>query len=166
MPIKHLIHHDLRLVWAEAQGIITAEDLFEYQRTVWARPDIAGYDELVDMTAVSDIPAPSPDKIQALAALSVAMDPPASRSRFAIVAPDDLAYGLGRMYQTHRGLASNTAKEVGVFRTVQAGLDWLGLPAPPAPQLPQPAEDIAGPPGNAEAESSPSGDRGGAIGGA
>ena len=105
---------------------MTADDLFGYQRTVWSRPDVQGYDELVDMTAVTSIPAPSPDSVHALAALAASMDPPAVRSKFAIIAPDDLAYGLGRMYQTHRGLAGGPRKEVAVFRTVRDGLAWLG----------------------------------------
>jgi hypothetical protein len=155
MSIDYWIHHDLHLVWAEAQGILTAEDLFEYQRTVWSRPDVQGYDEFVDMTRVSDIPAPSPDGMHTLAALSASMDSPLSHSRFAIVAPDDLAYGLGRMYQTHRDLASNPGKEVAVFRTVQAGLDWLGLAAPPPRHSPHTPDGVSSSPRQAEAGSGP-----------
>lgn len=139
MPIDYRIYHDRRLVWAEAQGILTAEDLFEYQRTVWARPDVQGYDELVDMRPVTGIPPPSPATIQALASLSATMDQPASHSKFAIIAPDDLAYGLGRMYQTHRSLMPNSAKEVAVFRTIEAGLQWLDVQPPPPSEAPDPA---------------------------
>lgn len=54
MPIEYRMYHDRRLVWAEARGILIAEDLFDYQRTVWALLEVQGYDELVDMTAVSE----------------------------------------------------------------------------------------------------------------
>src|SRR5512135_245563 len=119
MPIDFWIHRDRRLVWAKARGTLTAEDLFAYQQTAWSRPDVAGYDELVDMTAVTDIPAPSPAAMRALADLSASMDAPGGRSKFAIAAPDDLSYGLGRMYQTHRELASRTTKDTAVFRTAR-----------------------------------------------
>jgi hypothetical protein len=127
MPLEYRIRHDLRLVWAEAHGILLAEDLFEYQRTVWGRPDVQGYHELVDMSGVADIPAPSPEGIRALAALSAAMDPPFPGSKFAIVAADDLAFGLGRMYQTHRELTGTSSKEVAVFRSLPEALAWLGI---------------------------------------
>jgi hypothetical protein len=130
VPIEYQVRHDLRLVWATARGIIWAEDLFEYQRAVWARPDVRGYHELVDMTAVEDIPAPTPEGIRALATLSASMDVPDQGQRFAIVAPDALTFGLGRMYQTHRGF-QGSAKEVAVFRTVPDALSWLGISVPP-----------------------------------
>lgn len=139
MPIVFRIHRDLRLVWAEASGTIMAEDLFEYQRAAWTQPDVQGYDELVDMTAVVDIPAPSPAGMRALATLAATMDPPAGRSKFAIVAADDLVYGLGRMYQTHRGLIGNSGKEIAIFRTLRGALDWLGISKPLTPDSVGPA---------------------------
>jgi hypothetical protein len=154
MPIEYRVRHDLHLVWAEAQGILLAEDLFEYQRTVWGRPDVQGFHELVDMSGVADIPAPSPDSIRALAALSATMDPPLPGSKFAIVAPDDLAFGLGRMYQTHRELTSTPTKKVAVFRTVPEALSWLGItleirpmaePTPPPAPSPGAVPEHPGP---------------------
>jgi len=125
MPLRYQIDHQRRLVWATAHGVLTDDDLFAYQRSVWSRPDVQGYDELVDMGEVTDIPRPTPSNIHALADLSAEMDPPSSLSRFAIVASDDLAYGLGRMYQTHRALNPRSGKEVRVFRTVEKALEWL-----------------------------------------
>jgi hypothetical protein len=51
MPLAHRIDHRLRLVLAWASGTLTDEEVFAYQKEVWSRPDVAGYDELVDMTA-------------------------------------------------------------------------------------------------------------------
>jgi hypothetical protein len=136
VPIDYRIYPDERLVWATAHGILTTADFFAYQRTVWERPDVQGYDELVDMRSVADIPAPSPTAIRSLASLAATMDPQGVHSKFAIIASDDFAYGLGRMYQTHRGLRGQGAKEVAVFRTIEEGLEWLGrdgLAPPPQP---------------------------------
>ena len=55
------------------------------------------------------------------------MDPPHLPSKFAVVAPDDLAYGLGRAYQTHRSLEVRSTKEVRVFRSLGEALDYLGV---------------------------------------
>ena len=55
MPIVHRIDHERRLVVAEGRGIVTDQDVFGYQRDVWSRPEVAGYDELVDMSEVEDI---------------------------------------------------------------------------------------------------------------
>jgi hypothetical protein len=52
MPIDHHIDHDRRLVLAEGHGTVSADEIFRYQSEVWSRPDVAGYDELVDMSRV------------------------------------------------------------------------------------------------------------------
>jgi hypothetical protein len=45
----------------------------------------------------------------------------------AIVAPEDFAFGLGRMYEAYRGFEPAGKKEVGVFRTLREALEFLGL---------------------------------------
>jgi hypothetical protein len=127
MPIEFRIHHDRRLVHAEGHGTLTDREIFEYQREVWSRPDVAGYDELIDMSAVEHIAAPSSERIRELAALSAAMDAPQSESKFVIVAPEDLAFGLGRMYETYRGLNQGSKKQVSVFRSLADALAFLDV---------------------------------------
>jgi len=127
MPIDYRIDHDRWLVLAYGRGTMTDEEVFGYQQTVWSRPDVAGYDELVDMTEVEHIALPSADRVQQLAALSAAMDAPQSASKFAIVAPQDLAFGLGRMYQAYRDQDTRSMKQVGVFRTSKDAGAFLGF---------------------------------------
>ena len=55
------------------------------------------------------------------------MDPPDTQSRFAIVAPKEIIFGLGRMYEAYRSLQPTSTKTVTVFKTLQEGLDFLGL---------------------------------------
>ena len=125
MPIDYRIDHDRRLVLATAHGEIGEDDLLTYQKTVWSDPTHAGYGELVDMSGVAAIKTPSVAGMRNLAALSASMDTPGRASRFAIVAPGDLAFGLGRMYQSYRELKADTRKKVAVFRTRDEALDWL-----------------------------------------
>jgi hypothetical protein len=91
---------------------------------------VAGYNELADMTEVQTIVQPVAEQVRKLADLSAGMDIPTSSSRFAIVAPQALAFGLGRMYEIYRGLNEQSTKEVGVFRTRQEALEWLGINDP------------------------------------
>lgn len=130
MPIEHRIDHQRRLVMARVFGKLGPHEMVQYQRTVWSAPEIASYDELVDMTDVEEIPMVSPGQMQMLATVSATMDPPATCAKFAIVAPSDLAFGLGRMYQAFRGLQTEGTKEVRVFRTEAEALAYLGIEGP------------------------------------
>jgi hypothetical protein len=135
MPIEFQICHDRRLVQAQGRGTFTAREMFEYQREVWSRLDVAGYDELIDMSQVERIAEPTSDRIKELAALAAAMDSPRFESKFAIVAPEDLAFGLGRMYETFRGLNQDSRKQVGVFRTLAEAMVFLDVREADQPKL-------------------------------
>lgn len=125
MPIDHEVDHKRRLVTAKGRGKLTDQDVFDYQRGVWSRPEVAGYDELVDMSGIEGIDLPSIERVRELAQLSAAMDEGAPPSRLAIVAPKDYAFALGRLYEAHRGLDQRSRKQVSVFRTVKDALAWL-----------------------------------------
>jgi len=127
MPIEYRIDHDRRRVVAHGTGTVTTEDIYAYQHEVWARPEVSGFDQLVDMSTADhiDAPVPSADGMRDLAALAAGMDHPVQPSRFAIVAPGDLAFGLGRMYSTYRELEPRSTKAVRVFRTMDEALAWL-----------------------------------------
>jgi hypothetical protein len=127
MPIEYTIDSARRLVLARGHGTLTHQDVFGYQREVWSRSEVAGYDELMDMSAVEHIALPSTDQVRQLAHLSASMDTPGSASRFAIVAPQHLAFGLGRMYEAYRSLEERSTKEVSVFRSMEEALAFLGL---------------------------------------
>jgi hypothetical protein len=127
MPIAYHVDHERKVVFAAGSGTFTDADVFGYQREVWSRPDVIGYRELIDMTAVERIEQPTPERIQQLAELSAEMDAVARSTRFAIVAPTTIAYGLGKMYQAMREMQDRSTKEVGVFRTRGEALAFLGL---------------------------------------
>jgi len=125
MPIEFTIDHARRLVTATARGMLTGQDVFGYQRTVWSRADVQGYNELLDMRAVEGIDIASVDNMRALAQLSASMDIPATSSKFAIVATSDEAFGLSRMYETYRHLEDKSTKQVAVFRTLTEAYAYL-----------------------------------------
>ena len=125
MPIEFTIDHARRLVTATGHGRLTGEDVFGYQRDVWSRADVRGYNELMDMRNVEQIDLRSVDHMRQLAELSASMDPSNSPSKFAIVAESDEAFGLGRMYETYRRLEDKSTKQVGVFRTLTEAYAFL-----------------------------------------
>jgi hypothetical protein len=127
MPITHKIDHGRRLVWANGHGTLTDDEVFAYKRTVWSRTDVAGYDELFDVTSVEHIALPSTARVRELAELAAAMDRGTSASKLAVVAPDDLAFGLARMYEIYRGLAAGSVRQVGIFRSLSEALTFLGM---------------------------------------
>jgi len=127
MPIAYTIDHAQRLVTASGHGELTGDDIFGYQQEVWSRPEVAGYDELVDMTHVEQIDLRSVDHIKQLAELSASMDAAATQSKLAIVAPGDYAFGLGRMYESYRRLEGRTTKRIGVFRSMDEAVAFLEL---------------------------------------
>lgn len=127
MPVAHRIDREYRLFRVRVHGTLTDEEVFGYQREVWSRPDVEGYDELVDMTDVEHIALPSAGRVQDLAGLSASMDTRSRASRMAVIAPSDTAFGVGRMYQTYRELDPRSTKEIGVFRTRCGALAFLGI---------------------------------------
>jgi hypothetical protein len=131
MPITYRIDRERRLVIATGGGVITDAEVFGYQQEVWSRPENSAYNELIDMTGVSDIEFVSPERVAKLANLSSSMDAPGSPSKLAIIATNDLHFGLGRMYQAHREMAKESTKAVRVFRSREVALEWLGVSIKP-----------------------------------
>jgi hypothetical protein len=137
VPIAYRIDHEKKIVLARGYGVFSPGDVFDYQRTAWSDPGVAGYNELIDMTHVAEVSLPSAQRIQELASVAARMDVANVPSRLAIVAPTDLAFGLGRMFKVYREADERGTKEVGVFRTLDEALLFLGLKQPPDfPPLP------------------------------
>jgi hypothetical protein len=127
MPIEYSIDPARRLVSAKGHGTLTEHEVFAYQKEVWSRPEVAGFNELMDMTDANVSEPPTTARLRKLATLSASMDPEGVRSKFAIVAPQLLAFGLGRMYEAYRAMEPASTKEVAVFRTMDEALAFLGI---------------------------------------
>jgi hypothetical protein len=127
MPMTYRIDPERRLVIARGSGTVKDAEVFEYQNEVWSRPDVAGFNELIDMSDVTHILVPSAERIHDLAELSARMSHGAPQSKLAIVAPSDLAFGLGRMFDMCRDSVAPGLKPVGVFRTMPEAVAWLGI---------------------------------------
>jgi hypothetical protein len=127
MGIEYRIDDERRIVLAEAHGTLTPQDVYAYQREVWSRADLAGYDELFDMTNAQRLVPPPKESVRDLADLAANMDCTGIASKFAIVAPSDLAFGIARMYESYCECDPRSTKKVAVFRSLAPALQWLGV---------------------------------------
>jgi hypothetical protein len=125
MPITYVIDRTRRTVYVSASGVLTPQDLFTYQNKVWSAPEHRGLDECVDMLGVTDIVAATDSNMKALAELSARMDDPSVKSRLAIIAREDLHYGLARMYEAYRSMQPKSTRMLAIFRTREDAERWL-----------------------------------------
>jgi hypothetical protein len=127
MPLRIRVFAEQHLVLATGHGKVTDDDIFRYQHEFWTRRDVAGFDEIVDMTQAEDFDIPTPERLQELAEVAAGLDPPTMSPRLAIVAPESLAFALGRMYGLYREMHPLNTKQVEVFRTLPEALHFLGI---------------------------------------
>jgi hypothetical protein len=122
-PRRFPAHH---LVVSRFEGAIDDDVLVAYYRALLNRDDVPlHWKELIDLRGVTSFAGLSPAGFEAVADLvGRAYSDDAARSEAVVVAPDDLAFGLARMYELGR-----TPEEVPfqVHRTVAEALERLGL---------------------------------------
>jgi hypothetical protein len=134
MPITYRVDDETRVIVVAGYGVLADAEIFGFQREINRRPEIAGYDQLIDMSRVAEFAVPSSDRVRDLAALAAVMNVEAPvAARMGIYAPSDIGFGLGRMFQTYRELDPRTTTQVGVFRTMDEALAFVGLDHPLAP---------------------------------
>jgi hypothetical protein len=130
VPIAYRLDHEARVIVAAAYGTLTDEEMFEYQQQGFKLDEAIGYDEFVDLTHVTEITLPSTERVRELAGRAAGMDAVHGGSKLAVVAPGDLAFALGRMFQTIRELDPRSTTAVGVFRSSEEALAFLGVDHP------------------------------------
>jgi hypothetical protein len=146
MPLVFRVDHEARVIVAAGYGTLTDGEVLGYHRQISALSETIGYDELIDMTDVTNVSMPSSDWVRELVVVTAGKDAARGPSKLAIVAPGDLAYALGRMFQTEWELDERSKKVVGVFRTMAEASAFLGIDrelalptSPPPPTRRSPA---------------------------
>jgi hypothetical protein len=124
MPLRYAVDDEHRIVITTGYAVLTDQELFEYKQSVWSKPEVAGYDELLDAREVEKVDIPSAERLRELARLSAAMDV-SIPSKVAIVANDPVTFGIARIYEILRELDPRSTREVSVFRAVEEALVWL-----------------------------------------
>jgi len=139
MPIEVHIDRRARIVTAIPRGTLTHEEMIKYQKSVWSRPSVRRFDEVVDMSYVAGLDFESPQQVMSLAELSAGMDDPNIRTRLAIVASDKLHDALARMYRAYRDQDARSRRHVEIFHSVEEALKWL-RPKQGKPPVARPAK--------------------------
>jgi hypothetical protein len=112
------------VLFVSFEGLISDEDLVKYAQRIATSPAIPpGHGELVDLRRV-EVGEVHSHTLRRIAELFAGADRTPERSRVAIVASDDVAYGLSRMYQAFR---SESPLDLRVFRAMNEARAWLGL---------------------------------------
>jgi hypothetical protein len=122
MPVACHIDHGKKRIVGLASGTLDEHDLFEYQKLAGTVPD---YNEIFDGTAVDRLREVNLTNLKKLAGVAAAADVPGQHSKLAIVAPKDLYFGLGRMYESFRECIPRTTKETNVFHSREEAEEWL-----------------------------------------
>jgi len=119
MPACYKIEKERRLVMSTGYGVVTRKDLLEHQNKLLNDPDFdPQYSQLADFGHMTKAEVTAAD-IQILAERGIF----AAESRRAFVVPDDVCYGLARMYETLRD--EKGERGIRVFRVLEEGLDWV-----------------------------------------
>ena len=97
MATKLTIDPKLKVVYSTYYGDMTTTDLVQHIAAIRKHPDFnPDFDELIDASGVTSFDIPS-DDVRELASRESPFHAHATR---VLVAPQDLVFGLGRMFQT------------------------------------------------------------------
>jgi len=119
MPSSYVIDKERKLVITTAWGDCNAEDVLEFRKQVLRDSDFdPSFSQLADFTGVTKVDV-SPDEVRMLATKS----PFSTQSRRALVADNQVIFGLSKMFGILRNLRGE--KLIRVFRTRSEALDWL-----------------------------------------
>jgi hypothetical protein len=126
MPVRDRYDPEHEVLLLEIDGKVRDEDLVAYAQRAAGNPAIPpGHDELVDLRGVESEDGVQSHTLRRIASLFSDADRGPERSRVALVASADVAYGLSRMYQAFR---ADSPLDLRVFREMSEARAWLGLP--------------------------------------
>jgi len=119
MPSSYVIDKERKLVITTAWGDCNTDDVLEFRKQVLKDRDFdPSFSQLADLTGVTRVDV-SPDEVRMLAAKS----PFSPQSRRALVAENQMVFGISKMFGILRNLRGE--KLIRVFRTRSEALDWL-----------------------------------------
>jgi hypothetical protein len=128
MSIEYQFFPSHHLVYIRYSGLITAGELLNVPAVLYAHPQYQpGMSELNDYRGVTGGGAGvSRQTFHDLVSMERNIDEKRGQVRMAHIAPQDLIYGVARMYSM---LSSSSSAEMRVFRSMPEALAWLDLPA-------------------------------------
>jgi hypothetical protein len=128
VPFSIQINQSKQLLFIEGRGVLSDDDVTAMMKGAIAHSeagDLIGV--LLNLTHVDDM-GTSQDAVKWAAATS-RRTTPVHGLRFAVVAPEDIAFGLARMYE----LLRDQEGSIHVFREYDPALQWLEDPSTNSP---------------------------------
>ena len=124
MPMTYMIDAAQNVVHTVATGVLTDAHVMAHRKALTGDPRFSPQmRELSDIRQVTDFQV-TPAGIRVMVDADVKMVAAGGMHKLAIVAEENVAYGMSRMYQT---LDEPNIRSVGVFRTYQDAAQWLGI---------------------------------------
>ena len=122
--MTYTIDTSKNVVRAVGSGVLTDEDVMTHRKKLTADPAFSlQMCELSDIRGVTEFQV-TPAGVRVMVAADVKMLAAGGMHRLAIVADENVAYGMSRMYQT---LGEPNIRTVGVFRRLEEAEEWLGI---------------------------------------
>lgn len=129
MPVSYQIDHSRGIIHTKCSGDVTLAEVLDHFRVLSSDPECpARLDVLLDLSECT-----SETDSEQLRTVSHAIASVRDRVRFgacAIVAPTDLLFGIGRMFEA---VAEERFRVTHVFRSVAQADAWLGSQRSSAP---------------------------------
>ncbi len=120
MPVSYRIDRSLGLIFTTPQGVFTGQDMLTHVQRLSEDPDFdPSYNQLVDLRAITDF-AISAAELRMITVYRLYNE----KSRRAIVADEDITFGMARMYEVFR---EDAPEEIKLFRDMADARRWLGL---------------------------------------
>jgi len=121
MSIEYIINKERGIVFSKASGTMTDEATIVHRDQFSQDPLFkSSFWQLLDLTDVDDF-----QMTQKGIRILAERNPFSEGSRRAIVAGNDITYGMARMYQL---LTDQHAHDLTVFKNMDEAKAWLGLP--------------------------------------
>ena len=124
MPLKYKIFSDLKIVYVRGTGKVTADEIMTTGAKIFANSKwINGFNILLDYREISELGVKSED-IENIVDQDKRNEYLFDQSKCAIVADNDLVFGLSRMWEAY---SEDTKIKAMVFRNIEDSLRWLDM---------------------------------------
>jgi len=124
MPMTYTIDTAKNVVRAIGSGVLTDDDVMAHRRRLTVDPEFSPQMcEISDIRRVTEFQV-TPGGVRIVVAADVKMLAAGGMHKLAVVADENVAYGMSRMYQT---LDEPNIRSVGVFRRLEEAEEWLGI---------------------------------------
>lgn len=124
MPILYRVIPDQKVAYIKASGKVNADEIMREGARMFAETDWEnGFNILCDYRNITELDLRSED-INRIASRDRVHEPIFDKSKCAVVAENDLIFGLSRMWEI---VSEDTSLTTMIFRDIREAIDWLEM---------------------------------------